>query len=485
MSLPGWRHGRQDNGGIRYCIKTPRPQMIELHSVGNIRPHRLFASLCAAMLILAAVLVLPHASQPAPRVPLLVPVFSSAQATLNAIIAYLVLLQFHMERNDPDALISIAFAYSSLLTLVLLVSLPGVLTSDDHFARLAPALGWLWVAKLAGHALLILLAMLLWRKWPARMAARGQIHGQVALVAFVPVLLAGCACALVNGLASNLPLLQDGQGSYASLARGWPGLFILACWACALLSVLLVTRLRRSFDCWLAFSCLAYLLYLTVNFSSALRFTAGWYLSRLFELTASATLLGALLFEVLRMQRQLKTLYQSAYQISIRDGLTGLYSRRYFDTALAHEQQQMAHTRRPLSLLMIDIDFFKRYNDTYGHPAGDDCLRQVAACLQDSARSSDIVARYGGEEFAVILPDTDANEARQAAERLRNAIMARGIPAASPAGRERLVVTVSIGLGCRRSDPQAAGETTLIDEADHALYDAKRQGRNRVACRIL
>ena len=145
----------------------------------------------------------------------------------------------------------------------------------------------------------------------------------------------------------------------------------------------------------------------------------------------------------------------------------------------------MAHTRRPLSLLMIDIDFFKRYNDAYGHPAGDDCIRQVAACLQDSARSSDIVARYGGEEFAVILPDTDAIEAHQAAERLRNAIMARGIPAASPVDRERPVVTVSIGLGCRRNDPLAAGETTLIDEADHALYDAKRQGRNRVACRIL
>lgn len=454
------------------------PQMTELQPAGNIRYHRLIASLGAAMLILITALALPHAGQPALRVPLLVPVLSSAQATLNAIIAYLVLLQFHVERKYPDALVSIAFAYSALLTLILLVSLPGVLVSNDHFARLSSTLGWLWVAKMTGHALLILLAMLLWKRWPVRMVAEGDIHSRTAIVTLVPVLLSGAACALVNGLDESLPSLQDGQGTYAALARGWPGAFILSCWASALLGVLLVTRLRRSFDCWLAFSCLAYLLYLAINFTSASRFTTGWYLSRLFELSASAALLGALLFEVLRMQRQLKALYHSAYQISIRDSLTGLYSRRYFDAAL--EQAEMARTRRPLSLLMIDIDFFKQYNDTYGHPAGDDCLRQVAACLQDGARSSDIVARYGGEEFAIILPDTDVNEAQQIAERLRKAVMAQGIPAAVPP--DRPVVTVSVGLGCRRSETRETAPATLISEADCALYDAKRQGRNQVAC---
>ncbi|MGE8356406.1 MAG: GGDEF domain-containing protein [Microvirgula sp.] len=457
--------------------------MTELQPAGNIRHHRLFASLGAALLILATALILPDAGQAAPRVPLLVPVFSSAQATLNAIIAYLVLLQFHMERNYPDALVSIAFAYSALLTVILLVSLPGVLVSNEHFARLSPALGWLWVAKVTGHALLILLAMLCWKKWPARRVAEGDIHSRTAIAALVPVLLSGAACAFVNGAGAGLPPLQDGNGSYAALARGWPGMFILTCWAGALLSVLLVTRLRRSFDCWLAFSCLAYLLYLTLNFTTASRFTTGWYLSRFFELSASAALLGALLFEVLRMQRQLKRLYHSAYQTSIRDGLTGLFSRRYFDAAL--EQAEMLRTRRPLSLLMIDIDFFKQYNDAYGHPAGDDCLRQVATCLQEGARSSDIVARYGGEEFAVILPDTDVNEARLVAERLRNAVMAQGIPAAATVPADKPVVTVSVGLGCRQSETRTAAPSTLLSEADRALYDAKRQGRNQVACRAL
>ena len=134
---------------------------------------------------------------------------------------------------------------------------------------------------------------------------------------------------------------------------------------------------------------------------------------------------------------------------------------------------------------MIDIDFFKQYNDAYGHPAGDDCLRQVATCLQEGARSSDIVARYGGEEFAVILPDTDVNEARLVAERLRNAVMAQGIPAAATVPADKPVVTVSVGLGCRQSETRTAAPSTLLSEADRALYDAKRQGRNQVACRAL
>ncbi|WP_159075921.1 sensor domain-containing diguanylate cyclase [Microvirgula aerodenitrificans] len=447
------------------------------------RLSRFLAGLTAAVMTVVALALLPYADLPAERVALLVPVFSSVQATLNAVIAYLVVLQFYADRKYPTALISIGFAFSALLSAIQIVSLPGVFTEGGNFERFAPIAIWLWVARLSGHALLILLAMLVLKGRPALLASERSVGYQTAVFAIMPVVLAVMVYAFLGYNRDLLPGLMDASGSYSGLAHGRAGYFMLACWTLALLGILLVTRLQRGFDCWLAFSAYSYILYLIVNFTSASRFTIGWYTSRFFELAAAATLLGALLFEVLRMQQRLKKLYSNAYQASIRDGLTGLYSRRYFDTALARELAAAERSRRPLSLLMVDIDYFKQYNDTHGHLAGDDCIRRVAASLLDGFRGSDIVARYGGEEFVVILPDTGRELACQTAERLRSQIMALGIPSVRPADANEPVVTVSIGLSHQPpgAEPRKTMQT-LIGEADDALYKAKRQGRNRVVC---
>ncbi|GAB2893177.1 sensor domain-containing diguanylate cyclase [Microvirgula curvata] len=447
------------------------------------RLSRFLAGLTAAVMTVVALALLPYADLPAERVALLVPVFSSVQATLNAVIAYLVVLQFYADRKYPTALISIGFVFSALLSAIQIVSLPGVFTEGGNFERFAPIAIWLWVARLSGHALLILLAMLVLKGRPALLASERSVGYQTAVFAIMPVVLAVMVYAFLGYNRDLLPGLMDASGSYSGLAHGRAGYFMLACWTLALLGILLVTRLQRGFDCWLAFSAYSYILYLIVNFTSASRFTIGWYTSRFFELAAAATLLGALLFEVLRMQQRLKKLYSNAYQASIRDGLTGLYSRRYFDTALARELAAAERSRRPLSLLMVDIDYFKQYNDTHGHLAGDDCIRRVAASLLDGFRGSDIVARYGGEEFVVILPDTGRELACQTAERLRSQIMALGIPSVRPADANEPVVTVSIGLSHQPpgAEPRKTMQT-LIGEADDALYEAKRQGRNRVVC---
>lgn len=447
------------------------------------RLSRFLAGLTAAVMTVVALALLPYADLPAERVALLVPVFSSVQATLNAVIAYLVVLQFYADRKYPTALISIGFAFSALLSAIQIVSLPGVFTEGGNFERFAPIAIWLWVARLSGHALLILLAMLVLKGRPALLASERSVGYQTAVFAIMPVVLAVMVYAFLGYNRDLLPGLMDASGSYSGLAHGRAGYFMLACWTLALLGILLVTRLQRGFDCWLAFSAYSYILYLIVNFTSASRFTIGWYTSRFFELAAAATLLGALLFEVLRMQQRLKKLYSNAYQASIRDGLTGLYSRRYFDTALARELAAAERSRRPLSLLMVDIDYFKQYNDTHGHLAGDDCIRRVAASLLDGFRGSDIVARYGGEEFVVILPDTGRELACQTAERLRSQIMALGIPSVRPADANEPVITVSIGLSHQPpgAEPRKTMQT-LIGEADDALYEAKRQGRNRVVC---
>ena len=160
------------------------------------------------------------------------------------------------------------------------------------------------------------------------------------------------------------------------------------------------------------------------------------------------------------------------------DGLTGVNNRRFFDEQLAKEWARAVRTSTGISVLMIDVDFFKRYNDTYGHQEGDDCLRSVARAIKSSmARPSDQMARYGGEEFVCLLPDTDLSGALLVAEKIRKSIEALQLPhAASETSR---FVTVSVGV-CSQAAPASSTAAALILQADAQLYAAKRSGRNRI-----
>lgn len=157
------------------------------------------------------------------------------------------------------------------------------------------------------------------------------------------------------------------------------------------------------------------------------------------------------------------------------DGLTGLNNRRHFLTLAESEWSRFQRYQRPLALLMIDIDFFKSVNDTYGHDAGDAVLKAVAESLHRSKRSSDIAGRLGGEEFALILPEATLDRAIAAGERYRTLIAGRPIIAM---GRQ-ISVTVSIGVGV--AETGMCGFEDLLKRADVALYEAKNSGRNRVS----
>jgi diguanylate cyclase (GGDEF)-like protein len=179
--------------------------------------------------------------------------------------------------------------------------------------------------------------------------------------------------------------------------------------------------------------------------------------------------------ETLKQHNQaLKTLAES-------DGLTGLANRRLFDEALAGELARARRSGGQFALIMADVDFFKKYNDRYGHVAGDDCLREVAATIGGGARRpGDLAARYGGEEFAVILPDTKLEGARAVAEGIRAAVAALAIEHAdSPDGR------VSISLGVVAGAPGPEPDGVWIEAADRLLYEAKADGRNRVAAHMM
>jgi diguanylate cyclase len=165
-------------------------------------------------------------------------------------------------------------------------------------------------------------------------------------------------------------------------------------------------------------------------------------------------------------------------ELTIRDPLTGVFNRRHFDTSLEAESKRAARTKLPLSLLMIDVDYFKALNDRYGHPRGDECLRQIAQVFMAKlTRPEDVVARYGGEEFAIILPGATTAGACRVAQILREAIEDLNFPnAGSPLGP---FVTVSIGINSR---VPVIGESPaeMLIEADAALYQAKTLGRNSI-----
>ena len=165
-------------------------------------------------------------------------------------------------------------------------------------------------------------------------------------------------------------------------------------------------------------------------------------------------------------------------RLATRDGLTSVANRRSFDETLHAEWRRATREARTLSLLMIDVDFFKPYNDAYGHQGGDECLRQVAAAMSNVVkRSSDAVARYGGEEFAILLPATDPPGACIVAERIRAAVEALRLPHSGSTVADH--VTVSIGVASVVVTTEGV-PTQLVGAADAALYRAKHKGRNRV-----
>jgi diguanylate cyclase (GGDEF)-like protein len=166
-------------------------------------------------------------------------------------------------------------------------------------------------------------------------------------------------------------------------------------------------------------------------------------------------------------------LYQWTQELSITDGLTRLYLRRFFNQRLEEEIRRFQEFHTPFSLIILDLDHFKRINDRLGHVGGDQVLMQISELLRQEARVTDILCRYGGEEFALLLPYTPSVSAMIMAERIRLHVAQRSFPVL----QEHLTMTVSIGVaGCPE---HAQSAESVIAAADQALYLAKREGRNR------
>ncbi len=177
-----------------------------------------------------------------------------------------------------------------------------------------------------------------------------------------------------------------------------------------------------------------------------------------------------------RYTDRLRDSVQQSIEMAITDGLTGLHNRRYMESHLSALVEQAASRGKPLTAMVMDIDYFKSVNDTHGHDAGDDVLREFATRIRKSIRGIDLACRFGGEEFVVIMPETDMAVATIVAERLRRRIATEPFPIHS--GQGALDVTISIGIATLDAADDTAA--TILKRADQALYRAKRTGRNRV-----
>ena len=177
-----------------------------------------------------------------------------------------------------------------------------------------------------------------------------------------------------------------------------------------------------------------------------------------------------------RYTERLRDNVQMSIEMAITDALTGLFNRRYMESHLTMLMEQAASRGKPLTALVLDIDFFKSVNDTHGHDAGDDVLREFALRIKRSIRGIDLACRYGGEEFVVIMPETDMAVATMVAERLRRRIAAD--PFMIQQGTRTIPVTISVGVAVMRGKEDSAA--AILKRADQALYKAKRDGRNRV-----
>jgi diguanylate cyclase (GGDEF)-like protein len=213
--------------------------------------------------------------------------------------------------------------------------------------------------------------------------------------------------------------------------------------------------------------------------------------SALVLVVAALALLGWRLIRQLRIRERLAVQLREAKQalearneslvaLALHDGLTGLANRRQFDAVLNAEFNRAMRGHTSLALVMIDVDYFKPYNDIYGHPGGDDCLRRISHAVSGARqRAGDLAARYGGEELAVLLPRTDLAGAMAVAEKMRQAVNDLHIAhAGNPAG----IVTISAGVAAFAPTRSGRAAQDLLAAADEALYAAKSGGRDRVRC---
>ena len=450
-------------------IEAPRGLQVHLSTAAAAPAERRLALAVVVASSLAFAAIAPFARTPQAPQPVFIAVYQSALAINDIVTAVLLFGLYGILRSRALLLLAGGYQFTALIAIVHALTFPGLFAPAGLLGASMQTTAWLYMIWHGGFALAVIGYVLLARAGPTGPTVPAGV--EIGAMVFAVVAAVAAATSMTTMGAPLLPAIMSGNRYTPAMISVVGSVWALSAVAIAMLWL---AHLRSTLDVWLMVVMCAWVF--DIGLSAVLnagRFDLGFYVGRLYGLLASCLVLGVLLTQTLRLYAHLAAANEALRDVALRDGLTGVFNRRQFDEALCSELRRASRSGLPLSLLLLDVDHFKQFNDTHGHVAGDACLRGVADAIgQGVGRPSDLLARFGGEEFVVLLPGTDAAGAVEVAERMR------GLVAARDQGDGRRV-TVSIGTATLWADTPSTPEE-LIATADMALYAAKRDGRNRV-----
>ncbi len=444
---------------------APQPEPGAEATIGP-RQRSLAAAIIACLLVIGS-LTTPLADIALAPIPGLLAMFSASMIVVNLLLAALLFIKGRVEKRSDTILLGAAYLYICLIVVPQTASFPGALTPSPLIGTPETSL-WFWIFWHVGFAAnVIRYASFCEREQPQAVTVSRSI-GEILAVTI------GLAVVAARWAAYLPPLMVHGR---FQLTGAGLALHVLVCLA-TLAALASVARLRdkRPEQLWLLVGLVASCIEVWLTLSGTARYTLGWYLAKAGSLTTSVVVLISMMHEVNRLYADVAASNKVLVNLTLRDGLTGLWNRRRFDAALNQEFLRARRLEMPLAMVMLDIDFFKALNDRYGHVRGDDCLRSVSRAIEGVLqRPGDEASRYGGEEIAVLLPATNAAGALLVGEKICKAVAALGL---KHEGSIYGVVTVSAGAAAVLPLTDDTAPADLVRAADQALYRAKEGGRN-------
>ena len=446
-----------------------------------------FALAAVVVSVLVFLSAAPFARTPLLQVPAFLPIYVSSLVICDLITAALLLGQFSVLRSFGLLVLAAAYLFSASATFAYALFFPGLLPLPGLPVPGPQTSSAMYMFWHSGFPLMVLVYARIKPEVPGSAGPAAWMRGRIwrtVLPALAGVFTLVCGFALFATWGHRfIPTFIDGNRTSALGHWTLTGIWLLSLGA---LWVLWRRRPHTVLDLWLLVVMCVWVLDIALAaLLNTGRYDLGWYVGRIYGLLAASFLLMVLLVEngrqyarLVHMSVELENANKALAQLSRHDGLTDLANRRFFDEYLSEQVAVSARNSRSLALVLCDVDHFKSYNDHYGHPAGDECLKQVAMALRSCChRPSDMAARYGGEEFALILPDTDLAGSLQVAEAARLAVsrleIGHGYSTAS------MVVSISAGAAVLTLNGTMTVRQ-LIAAADQCLYQAKGAGRNRV-----
>lgn len=438
------------------------------------RKQTAFLGVTALIVLLVFATSATHARVALPIIAPFMPMCALTVFTTSGIAAYLLAARFTATRQPVMGALGGAYAFTALTVALQLLTFPGVFAPTGLLGAGPRSSLWIWVFWHGGFPSFVILAVMARHRFRRVSIPASAIGVWVWLLIAGPIAVGAALGAFAIYFDLPSPLHAADNGNLFAIGTTARVTWLLN--IVAIVVVLLAGRLRTVLDQWLWIAVLACFVDTSLNLLTATRFSVGWYVARVFSMFAPGVLVCLLVWEVSLLYRRLFDAHAALLQTSARDGLTGIYNRSYFDEQYRRAFDYAERMRAPLSIIMIDIDQFKLYNDAFGHLKGDACLAAVAKALVGVVRRpTDFVARYGGEEFAIVLPDTDLRGASDIAERAREAVMSLSLHAPTSRG----YITISAGCAIAGQGGASSPEA-LVEAADAAMYRAKNAGRNRI-----